>query len=588
MKHLKDLWPYLREHKLRIWVVCIGSVLFAILRLVDPYIYKLTVDDVLVKLSRLEIDLHRALELMTLSCVIFFGAKILTSLIYAFYTYFSLVVYFAIERKMYCESNRHIQSLDLSFHHSQNSGNLRRRVERGIASVTKILHEDISRVILPNGINIALLLSIMAVWNWQLTLAATIFLPIHIIFSLHRALPMKREQVLINKLDEVLSHRVQEIMSNIEAVISFNASQRELEEFEKGRMEMNVHQLNTARVWRVISFSASFFEGLGKCATLLVGTWLVALGVKGEGLTPGDVVMFWACVGMLYSPLLDMVVSCLRVRQELPKVERFTELMDIKPKIADLPGAISMPPLRHSIILHDLSFDYAEGNEILTDINLTIPAGKKVAIVGPSGAGKSTLANIIQRFFDPTAGMVSVDGTDLRKLKLESIHRQITIVSQHPWLFSRPIKENIAYGRPEASDVEIESAAIAANAHEFIIERSEGYNTLIGEDGVLLSGGEQQRVSIARAILCDASVIIMDEATSHLDSVSEAQVQEAIWRLTKNKTVIIIAHRLSTVIGADMIVVMNKGAVVDSGTHDELLGRCELYQELHNRQFKDE
>ena len=196
------------------------------------------------------------------------------------------------------------------------------------------------------------------------------------------------------------------------------------------------------------------------------------------------------------------------------------------------------------------------------------------------------MANLIHRYYDPTAGMVTIDGIDLRNIGIQNLHNLITVVPQHALLFSRTIKENIAYGRSNATDEEIIEAAQIANAHEFIMKKPAGYDTLIGEKGVRLSGGEQQRISIARAVLQNASVIIMDEATSHLDSLSESAVQEALWKLIEGKTAIIIAHRLSTIVSADMIVVLNKGEVVDHGTNQELLGRCELYQELYKKQFE--
>ena len=584
MKYLKQLWPYLAEHKRKVWVVCIGSIIFALLRLVDPYLYKIAIDDVLVKLYQGQIELAVGMRIVIWACIIFLGAKILTSLIYAFYTYFSLVVYFRIEGKMYYESKRHLQSLDIAFHHGQNTGDLMSRVERGIAGATKILHEEISRNILPNGLNVILLLSFIFYWDWRLSSAAIFFLPAHVYFSVRNAVPITKEQTIITKLQDKLSHLCYEAIANIEAVISFNSSQRELEAFQRVREEIYERQLKTARVWRVVGFSASFFEVLGRMSVLVMGTWLIA----SKSVTPGEIVMFLVYMAMLYNPLFELIISSLRVKQELPKVERFTDLMNVAPKVINLSNAVDMSPLRGSIEFKNVSFVYEGAKEALVDIDLKITAGKKVALVGKSGAGKSTLANMVQRYYDPTSGIIAFDGTDLRKFKLESVHREVTIVSQQPWLFSRSIKENIAYGRPEATDEEIKQAAIAANAHNFIMEKLDGYETLIGEDGVRLSGGEQQRISIARAILCNASVIIMDEATSHLDSENEALIQEAIGRLTKNKTMIIIAHRLSTVLGADMIVVMDGGRIVDAGTNEELLSRCQIYQRLYNRQFKDE
>ena len=296
--------------------------------------------------------------------------------------------------------------------------------------------------------------------------------------------------------------------------------------------------------------------------------------------------MFLAYISMLYQPLLDMITVYLSMQQDLSKVQRFFNLRDTEPKVSEFKNASEMPPLRHVIEFKDASFSYDGNKETLQNINLVIPAGKKIAIVGRTGSGKTTLANLVQRYYDPTSGIITIDGTDLRKIKLRSMRSQIAIVPQHALLFSRTIKDNIAYGKENPDEQTIIEAAKIANAHEFIEAKPEKYNTLIGEKGIKLSGGEQQRISIARAVFCNASVIIMDEATSHLDADSEAIVQDALWKLMDNKTAIIIAHRLSTILKADIIVVMEKGQIVDRGTNEELMSRCEIYKKLYNRQFK--
>jgi len=606
VKSIIRAWPYLVPYKLKLAIIIAGTILFALIRLIDPYLYKKLVDEVLVGGVSGEINMNTALWGAVKICSLILFLRIGTSLIFSFYSYLSLEIVSLVEAKMFRSSLSHLQSLDMSFHNSKNSGEILSRVDRGIDSLTRILHENIAKFFLPGIVNIVCLIVWITYQNKYLALASVFFIPLHIYFSLKKAGPIYANQSKINKLYEKAYHRAYEGINNIGAVISFNAAEHELALFDKDSQAALKLKLAIAKWWRILGFSASFFEVLGRISVIILGTYLVAKKMT----TVGEIVMFLAYTSMIYQPLLDMITTYLMMQIELSKAKRFTDLMDIKPRLREAPDPIKLSRVKKGIKFRGVSFRYEDfeipesiensddaysetskldgdkAEQILEDMDLFIPAGSKVAFVGPTGSGKSTMANLIHRYYDSTAGTITIDGVDLRNIDSRCLHELITVVPQHALLFSRTIKENIAYGRENATDEEIVNAAKIANAHEFITKKPKGYDTLIGEKGVRLSGGEQQRISIARAVLQNASVIIMDEATSHLDSLSESLVQEALWKLIEGKTAIIIAHRLSTIVSADMIVVLNKGGIVDHGTSQELLGRCELYQELYKKQFE--
>ncbi len=606
IKSIIRVAPYLRPYRLKLAIIIVGTVLFALIRLVDPYLYKKLVDEVLVGGVSGRIGLNMALLGAAKICGLILLLRVGTSLIFSFYSYLSLEIVSLVEAKMFRNSLSQLQSLDMSFHNSKNSGEILSRVDRGIESLNRILHENIAKFFLPGIVNIICLVAWITYQNKWLALASVFFMPLHIYFSLKKAGPIYLNQSKINRLYERVYHRAYEGIYNIGAVISFNAAQHELSLFDKDSEVALKLKLAIARWWRVLGFSASFFEVLGRISVIMLGTYLVAKRMT----TVGEIVMFLAYISMIYQPLLDMITMYLMMQLELSKAKRFTDLMEIRPRIIEAVSPVKLSSVKKGIKFKDVCFRYEEfeipdsiessddgysktsrlegdsSEHILEDIDMFIPAGSRVAFVGPTGSGKSTMANLIHRYYDPTAGTITIDGVDLRNIESCRLHELITVVPQHALLFSRTIKENIAYGKEDATDEEIMRAATIANAHDFIVKKPKGYETLIGERGIRLSGGEQQRISIARAVLQKASVIIMDEATSHLDSLSEALVQEALWKLIEGKTAIIIAHRLSTIVGADMIVVLNKGSIVDHGTNQELLGRCKLYQELYKKQFK--
>jgi subfamily B ATP-binding cassette protein MsbA len=302
-------------------------------------------------------------------------------------------------------------------------------------------------------------------------------------------------------------------------------------------------------------------------------------------ITPGALGGFVAVTGFLILAPIKKMAKCYgKLQESLAGARRVFELLDQKPSITDHPEAVELKKIEKGIVFKNVNFSY-NSTLVLRDINLTADKGQIIAIVGESGAGKSTLLDLIPRFYEPLSGTIEIDGTDINLIKGDSLLEQIAIVSQQTFLFNRSLADNILYGRKDASFEEIEDAAKAANIHDFIIDLPKGYDTIVGEQGVKLSGGQRQRVTIARAILKDAPILILDEATSSLDSESEKLVQEALDNLIKNKTTFVIAHRLSTIRHANRIIVLKSGSIIESGTHDELLEKEGEYKKLYRIQF---
>jgi len=325
---------------------------------------------------------------------------------------------------------------------------------------------------------------------------------------------------------------------------------------------------------------------LGMLATAIV-LWFGGLFVARGELTLGVIVAFLSYVTRFFQPIRELSQLYTTVQAAMAGGERVLELLDTQPEVADQPGASEMPPVEGLVELRNVSFSYRDDELVLRDVNLTVEPGQTVALVGVTGAGKTSIANLIARFYDVTEGAVLIDGIDVRQVTQRSLRKQMGLVPQDPFLFSGTIADNIRFGRPDAPDSMVEEAARLSNAHEFIAALPDGYDTEILEGGVNLSIGQRQLICIARAVLADPRILILDEATSSVDTVTEALIQEALQRLLAGRTAIVIAHRLSTVRSADVICVVQAGCIVERGCHEELLSQGGIYRNLYERQFVD-
>ncbi|WP_225766934.1 ABC transporter ATP-binding protein [Inquilinus sp. Marseille-Q2685] len=420
--------------------------------------------------------------------------------------------------------------------------------------------------------------------DWRLALIASVTFPI----SVYPLIKVGRDLRKVTRksqfgMGEMTSYLTQ-VFQGIRHVKAYNAEQRTIAATEK--IVWSVSRV-MQRMTKIKSYNAPFMEalsGVAIAAVIYYGGSQVIAGSR----TTGSFFAFVLALMLTYDPLKRVVNTWGSVQQGITAAEGIFAMIDTRPSIVDAPGAAVLDRVSGAIRLEDVHFSYGPAIPALRGISVEIPAGKTVALVGPSGAGKSTLLNLIPRFYDPSSGTVRIDGHDIRQVTQHSLREQIGLVSQETTLFDATVRDNIAYARPGASQEEIEAAARAAAAHDFILALPQGYDTQIGEHGVRLSGGQRQRLSIARAMLKNAPILLLDEATSALDTESERQVQDALTRLMVGRTTLMIAHRLSTVRGADLIYVMDQGQVVETGSHAELLQRGGLYARLWTMQTADD
>ena len=472
-------------------------------------------------------------------------------------------------------------SLPLGFHHEMSRGErlARTTADAGRAqSVLTLVFGALAQDVLALVIGVGLLLSI----SWQLTLTTLLVAPavagIVTVFGRRIRRSALRRQESVGDVTQ----RLVEILSGIKVIKAFRAQEVEAASFQRQNLRLFRRSM---RVVKNSALSRTLIEGLNNAfgiAVIVGGGMVVALELW--GLTPGALAAFVMVMMATYRPLKEASKGWTLLMDALPSADRFLELLDTPSEAADAPGAVRIEGVRHGVHFRDVSFSYGR-EPVLRNVTLEVTAGETVAIVGRTGAGKTTLADLLLRYYEPEAGRIEIDGVDLREIARDSLLDQIAVVGQEPFLFAGTLRDNIRYGRPGASDAEVEAAARAAHVDEFALKLPDGYDTEVGEVGGRLSGGQRQRVTIARALLKNPAILVFDEATSSLDAHSERYVQEAIASLLEGRTTFVIAHRLSTIRDADRIVVLEKGEIAAMGSHGELMERDGLYRELVSLQM---
>jgi subfamily B ATP-binding cassette protein MsbA len=477
----------------------------------------------------------------------------------------------------------HVQKLSLAFHDQKRIGDLISRVTSDIDAIQSFITSGLLSVLV-NIITLVGMIAVMAYLNWEFTLIALSVAPVlfFVVFTYTRRIKKAAREV--RKKEGEITSVVEEVLSSIRVVKAFAREDYEVRRLEEESLEGVEIALRARGLKAKLTPIVGLIVAVGTCLVLWFGARLVMNG----GLSAGSLVVFILYLGKMYKPMQELSKMTDTYSKAVVGYERIREVLDTDKEIKDVRGAIRAPRFKGKVEFDHVSFSYDPETPILKDVSLKIEPGQVAALVGPTGAGKTSIISLIPRFYDPTSGIVKIDGTDIRRYKQQSLRQQISFVLQETMLFHSSVWQNIAYGKPEASREEIIAAAELANAAEFIDKLSDGYDTMLGERGMTLSGGQRQRIAIARAVIRNTPILVLDEPTSGLDSSSEKLVFEALDRLMKNKTTIVIAHRLSTIRNADVIFVIDDGRIVESGGHEQLMKRGGLYADLHNLQFAAE
>jgi len=486
---------------------------------------------------------------------------------------------YEMRRKLYA----HMQTLSLGFFEKSLTGKLMSNITNDVASLDQLIGGGFVNVLNDSVTLIGAMVIIFCI-NWHLALVALIVYPIYILNYLTFIGRIKFTSNEVREQREGIYGDLQEKLAGVQIVKSYAKERYEVRQFvgeTRSLLGLNVRMtmLSTA-LWTIAEFIGS---GIGTGLLLWYGGRLV---IEGR-LTPGGLMAFYGFMGgYLYAPTVRLIQLNDQIARTATALGRIFQTLDTKPIVNDRPSAIALPTVQGDVRYEDVWFEYEPGQPVIKGVNLDVKAGQMIAFVGQSGSGKTTMVNLLQRHYDVTTGRLTIDGHDLRDVQLKSVRQQVGVVIQETVLFNTTIRENIRYGKLEATDAQVEEAARAANIAHVIDALPRGYDTRLGEQGIKLSGGEKQRIAIARAILSDPRILILDEATSSLDSETESLIQEALDRLMTGRTSFVVAHRLSTIVKADKIVVMSKGIIQEMGSHEELLALDGTYASLYNQQFK--
>jgi ATP-binding cassette subfamily B protein len=569
---LLRVFAYLRPYK-RLVVLASGLMLVAAgVELLPPYLSKVLIDQVLTA-PRAHANWFVPIILaLVVARIIAAGTMVLRGRTTAKIGHSAI---YDLRAELY----RHLQKLSMSYFDKRQVGSIVNRVAFDTQALLDLLVDAVPALV-ANSVLIILIACALFVMNWHVALLT--LLPAPVIFALVRIF---RRRILrawrhFWHRRSLLAGALTGVLSGTKVVKAFAGEDVEQHRFERRVGELREFGMRAERMWVSL---VPMIQFLIHGSAFLV--WFFAgRQVMREQMTVGELVAFLGYLALFYGPLQQLTRFIDWASRSMSAAERIFEVMDTQPEIHDAPDAVPMPDVQGAVKLENVHFGYDKHRMVLKSIDVDVKAGEMIGLVGPSGAGKTTVTNLLCRFYDPVEGRVLVDGVDMRKMRVEDIRRHTALVLQDTFLFPSSIRDNIAYGRPGATDEEIMNAAKAANAHDFVMRFPDGYDTYVGERGQRLSGGERQRIAIARAILRDPRILILDEATSSVDSEAEAAIQEAVGRLITGRTTFVIAHRLSTLRHADRIVVMEEGEIVQMGTHLELMQEPGVYRNLVERQ----
>jgi subfamily B ATP-binding cassette protein MsbA len=568
MRLLQYVKPYLP--RMIVAIVCI--ILAASANLYVPWILRDVIDEVLSTkdMTMLNTIAIGIVIVFFLRGIFFYGQTYLMS-------YIGQKVIIDIREGVF----RHLQRLSLSYFEKRQTGKIMSYITNDVAAVQGALVESMIELF-TEGMTLIGSLGAMFYLHWKLSLLTLVTLPL-----VGQAInifgkKLRTSSMAVQERTADITSVLQESISSVRVIKSFAREDYEIERFQKENNQNFRAQMKNSQIMATLTPVIEFLAAIG--VTMII--WYGGREVINNNLTAGSLIAFLIYAVNLSNPIKRLSRVYGNIQKAISAAERVFGVLDTKPEIEDMPNAVQLPTIKGYVAFNHVTFEYKKGEPALRQLDLEVNPGQVVAIVGPSGAGKTTIANLIPRFYDPIEGNITIDGVDIKTITLQSLREQIGIVPQETILFNGSVHDNILYGKLDASHEDVVNAAKAANAHNFILDMPDGYDTQIGERGSKLSGGQRQRISIARAILKNPRVLILDEATSALDTESEKLVQEAVDKLMIGRTSFVIAHRLSTVKRADLIVVMEKGRIAEKGTHTELLAAGGLYSKLYQVQFE--
>jgi ATP-binding cassette, subfamily B, bacterial len=573
-EYLRWLWP----HRYRVGVVFALALIGAGLQMIEPLFMRFIIDRVL-----LNGDLSTAerIDLLHLAGGLFVGVVVLAQLVNVLKNYrqrlLNTHVMLSLRRSLF----ERLLHLPLPHLWDMKTGGILSRITGDVDTTTGLLQ---MAVVSPSISLIRLIIAVVVLTalNWQLALAALAIIPGIVLMSFASARRVRPIYRSLRKSAEEIDGRVGETFSGIRVVRAFGREKRELIEYMHGRHTVLRKEMFAQRREMVIGTSWGLLLGAVNVVIVWYGGYLNVVGRA----SVGDIMAFQWYTFLLLNPVWNIVNSFSELQRSLAAMERVFEVLAMDADKPDRPDARDTPTLVQEIRFEDVEFEYREARPVVRDFNVVVPGGSVVALVGRSGAGKTTVTDLVARFHDPTRGRILLNGVDIRDFRLRTYRALLAIVQQDVFLFDGSVRDNIAYGRHDAADEEIENAARRANAHEFIVRLPDQYGTFVGERGIKLSGGQQQRLAIARAILASPQILILDEATSNLDTESEQLIQASMATLLADRTTFVIAHRLSTIRRADLILLMEDGRIIERGTHEELMRARGTYYDMVRRQME--
>ena len=571
---IKRFISYYKPHKKLFFIDMFFALMISVFDLIFP-VFTRNMVNVIIPEGRMDLLLK-----WTIIMLFLFVLRYISNYIVA---YWGHILGVRIEHDMREEIFSHLQTLPFSYYDNNKTGHIMSRIINDLRDITELAHHGPEDIF----ISLVMLIGSFAVLiriEWRLTLVLFSFIPVIIIFIISKRNRMSNSFREVRKKIADVNSQLENSISGVRVAKSFTNEEFEIEKFNEGNMHFSNSRKESYKVM------AEFESGIGIMSSIL-NLLVISLGgylVYRDVIDVGDLLAFVLYVNFFMQPIRRLASFAQQFQDGMTGFERFTEIMDIEPDIVDKENALPLEEVKGDIEFKDVSFSYSNGDDyVLSDLNLSIDSGKTVALVGPSGAGKTTLCHLIPRFYEIESGGIFLDGVDIRDVKIKDLRRNIGLVQQDVFLFTGTIKDNIMYGDSNASDEEIIDAAKKASIHDFIMTLPDGYDTFIGEKGVMLSGGQKQRISISRLFLKNPAILILDEATSALDNETEIIIQNSLEELSKGRTTLIIAHRLSTIKNADEILVLTEEGVVEKGTHEALLNEDKIYARLYKSQFKD-